>query len=218
LDYSVNRTNCENILLLFNIQYFLNEGSSNRFPFDLYKEEKWSVEHINPQNPREFKDIVSVMKWLGSFEKYFRDKQEEDDLRQRINATLGDFETVRDKSQKIGSVGLEVRQKFYDVVDDITSKLELHKIGNLCLLDKNTNSKLGNRNFLSKRSELIYLYYHSKSNNTFIPTGTKDVFTKNFSEHEGSITQEIFGMQDMEDYQLFIKKRLQPYYHEHEGN
>src|SRR5690606_28469047 len=101
LDYSVNRTNCENILLLFNIQYFLNEGSSNRFPFDLYKEEKWSVEHINPQNPREFKDIVSVMKWLGSFEKYFRDKQEEDDLRQRINATLGDFETVRDKSQKI---------------------------------------------------------------------------------------------------------------------
>lgn len=218
LDYSVNRTNCENILLLFNIQYFLNEGSSNRFPFDLYKEEKWSVEHINPQNPREFKDIVSVMKWLGSFEKYFRDKQEEDDLRQRINATLGDFETVRDKSQKIGSVGLEVRQKFYDVVDDITSKLELHKIGNLCLLDKNTNSKLGNRNFLSKRSELIYLYYHSKSNNTFIPNGTKDVFTKNFSEHEGSITQEIFGMQDMEDYQLFIKKRLQPYYHEHEGN
>lgn len=217
LDYSVNRKYCETVLLLFNIEYFLNESSSNRFPFDLYKKESWSVEHINPQNPREFKDIESLLEWLRSFKEYFETKEGEEELSAKIQNIMAHFEAVGDKSQKISSVKLR-EDSFSELVEDITSKLDLHKIGNLCLLDKNSNSKLGNRIFLTKREELLKLYFNSKEKDIFIPAGTKDVFTKNFSKRESSITQRIFGIYDMDDYKDFIQLRLQPYFTNHERN
>lgn len=220
LDYSVNRKYCETILLLFNIEYFLSDPSDNRFPFDLYQKEKWSVEHINPQNPREFRDIQSLIEWLQSFKDYFESKEEDKILSSKIERILTLFEAVEDPSQNVSIVklGQEYREVFSEIEDEITSKLELHKIGNLCLLDKNTNSKLGNKIFLSKRKDLLTLYYNSKEKDVFIPPGTKDVFTKNFSENELSITEKIFGFHDMEDYKTFIKKRLQAYYPNYETN
>lgn len=212
LDYSVNRKRCEAILLLFNIEYFLRESSDNRFPFDLYKEEQWSVEHINPQNPREFQDIQSLIDWLTSFQDYF-EKEGDQDLLLRTRSILMFFESVTDKSQKVSSARLssEDRVAFSEFVEEITSRMELHKIGNLCLLDKNTNSKLGNRVFLSKRAEVLNLYYNSKAKDVFIPAGTRDVFTKSFPSTEPSLGHTFFGLKDMEKYQTFIQNRLQTY-------
>ena len=50
LNYEKSKKECNEILLLLNLEFFIRDASSNKFPFELYKKEKWSVEHINPQN------------------------------------------------------------------------------------------------------------------------------------------------------------------------
>ena len=61
INYEDDRVECQNLLLLLNVQYFLNNSSHNKFPFDLYKSEFWSVEHINPQNPKDFKTVGQIV-------------------------------------------------------------------------------------------------------------------------------------------------------------
>jgi hypothetical protein len=73
LDYSDSRKECERLLVLLNINYYIKNLSDNKFPFELYKLEKWSVEHINPQNPREFENVGTIKKWLSHNKEYFEE-------------------------------------------------------------------------------------------------------------------------------------------------
>ena len=216
INYEDNRKECEFILLLFNMMKFLNNTSNNKFPFDLYRKENWSVEHITPQNPREFKDVGSFIKWLSSFKKYF-DSQEEaenDTLVSQLNEVLDSYSGHEEK-QLITKVKLESNELVMrdEVVEKITSSLDLHSISNLALLDRNTNSALGNLTFIEKREKLLKIYYSNvDKDDVYIPENTKDVFTKAYTSNNESITDEIFGIKDMEDYKTHLKLILKEFY------
>lgn len=214
INYKDNRDECENLLLLLNVQYFLNNSSSNKFPFDLYRKEFWSVEHINPQNPKNFKSIKEIDKWLTSFKKYYnRNKIEGFELVAEISEILNILPAERHE-RKLSELKWNQDRitKFQNVIDKITENLELHGIANLSLLDRDTNSKLGNNIFIDKRKVILDLYYSKKDENVFIPECTKDVFTKNFSKESENIVDEVFGLKDMEDYKEHIKSQLALYY------
>ena len=180
----------------------------------MYRKEFWSVEHINPQNPKNFKSIKEIVKWLNSFKKYYNKNKSED------------FELVSEISEILNSIPIERQErklselkwnqdrinKLQNVIDKITENLELHGIANLSLLDRDTNSKLGNNIFIGKRKVVLDLYYSKKEKNVFIPECTKDVFTKNFSKESENIVDEVFGLKDMEDYNEHIKSQLSLYY------
>jgi hypothetical protein len=193
INYKDNRDECENLLLLLNVQYFLNNSSSNKFPFDLYRKEFWSVEHINPQNPKNFKSIKEIEKWLTSFKKYYnKNKSEGFELVIEISEILNILPAERHE-RKLSELkwNQERMTKFQNVIDKITENLELHGIANLSLLDRNTNSKLGNNIFIDKRKVVLDLYYSKKEENVFIPECTKDVFTKNFSKENENIVDDL---------------------------
>ncbi|WP_158857894.1 DUF262 domain-containing protein [Lunatibacter salilacus] len=218
LHYEKYRIACQNILLLLNIEDYLNRSSDEKFPFNLYLNEKWSVEHINPQNPRGFKTIRDVIGWLKSYQTYF-DKITDPDSKEvvgRISSLIDNFSSKRDLDSKFADFRFEKNDRlvYEEVIEKISDELSLHEIGNLCLLDRNTNSKLGNKIFTDKRKEILEIYYQKSSDDeiTYIPNGTKDVFTKAFSKEEENITDKIFGIKDMEEYKNHIKDQLNKYF------
>lgn len=215
INYEDDRVECQNLLLLLNVQYFLNNSSHNKFPFDLYKSEYWSVEHINPQNPKDFKSVGQVVKWLESYKTYYTKYQHEDKtIVEEIKELFTLLNHPENQNRKLSELRLskENSEKLQSVTDKITNDLELHNITNLALLDRSTNSKLGNNVFIDKRKVILDLYYAAKEKGVFIPECTKDVFTKNFSKENENISDEFFAPKDMLDYKGHLKKQLDFYY------
>jgi uncharacterized protein with ParB-like and HNH nuclease domain len=212
ITYEGNRRECQNALLLLNIQYYLNNKSDNKFPFNLYKSESWSVEHINPQNPREFNSVNAVVKWLHSFKLYFEKSEKEAKLRKEIDSII---KVISTGSLNRRLIDLKLSNQNKELLDNVISKitevLELHDISNLALLDKVTNTMLSNKVFMEKRQVILDLYY-MRSKAAYIPECTKDVFTKNFSKDDDAVSDSIFGLADMEDYKSHIEKQLEIYY------
>ncbi|TGN26464.1 DUF262 domain-containing protein [Empedobacter tilapiae] len=215
INYEDHPLECKKLLLLLNVQYFLNNSSHNKFPFNLYRNESWSVEHINPQNPKTFKTVGQIVKWLKSFEVYY---EKYPPIHLEIIQEIKDLHNLLSNSEnenkKLSELKLEKTsiEKLQNVIDKITNDLDLHSIANLTLLDRNTNSKLGNNIFLDKRKVLLDLYYTPKEKGVFIPECTKDVFTKNFSKENENISDELFSLKDMSDYKEHLKKQLKLYY------
>lgn len=216
LSYKDHRKECMKLLLLLNVKSYLRNKSSNKFPFDLYKKESWSVEHINPQNPKDLKDLNEVVKWLENNKSYFESPEEKEVL-EEINDLLKFFSQQEDMSIKLSKLRLdEQRRKQLDsLVERVAESLEIQLIPNLALLDRNTNSKLGNLVYTDKRKKLLDIYYDPQGSDEFIPISTKDVFSKSFSEKVGSTDENIFTRNDMRDYRAYIEKQLGDYLPHH---
>lgn len=219
LHYENFKKQCNDILLLLNITYYINSNSPHKFPFNLFKNENWSVEHINPQNPRDFKTIKHLIEWLV-VNKDFYSKKGNNEIIELIDKVLDFAENLdTSKSLKDNKLTKDQIQDLEDLTELITIDLDLHGISNLALLDVNTNSKIGNRPFLEKREELLTLdqdgeYVNSKGETklVYLPICTKNVFSKIYTTDKESTVKSFFGKEDMDAYRLFIEKQLKPYY------
>ena len=218
LHYEDHRKECQNILLLFNIVQYINDKSNHKFPFDLYNKEKWSVEHINPQNPKGLEHLKDVHQWLESVKSYYGGdvNDTEDTLFSKITKFKEQTKDLNEQ-KTIAELRLkqELTQLLHEISEHITALLSLHEIGNLALLDKNTNSALGNRPFLEKRKNLWAIHFErgeQKEKKAFIPRATLDVFSKSFTGNTETFTDEIFSMKDMKAYKDYLQQKLQHYY------
>jgi hypothetical protein len=150
LTFSEHKSIVSDVLFLFNILISI-DSRFFRYPFDLHKEESWSLEHINPQNPYELKD-----------------EEKEEILRSYLNFVDNDLQKNIQEALENKKFD-NVLQKLVDSDDDT--------IGNLTLLSITHNSKIGNKAFIEKRKEIIKLDKSAE----FIPPATKLVFLKYFS-------------------------------------
>lgn len=219
LDYKNSRKECEKTLLLINIEYYIKNLSTNRFPFELFYNETWSVEHINPQNPRDFENVGIIKGWLKSNKTYYEKSFPTNNLILELieNVTNHFDRYAPDEKRKLSDLKLENTKlaDLDDLIDEISEDLNLHGISNLTLLDKNSNSKLSNKPFLDKR-ELILQYdqdgKYTRSDGevkkVFIPVCTKNVFSKIYTTDKDSVIDSFFGQSDMNAYRRFIETQL----------
>ncbi|OYU56722.1 MAG: hypothetical protein CFE25_05710 [Chitinophagaceae bacterium BSSC1] len=223
INYSENRKECEKVLLLLNIQHYLKNSSNNRFPFELYKNDTWSVEHVNPQNPRDYNSVGEIANWLEKNGDYYqRQPNPSDAIISIIKTVQVYFENISNNDiRKLSDLKLKKDQldKLEELIEMLSNELGLHKLPNLALLDKNTNSKLSNKLFLDKRADIVELDLNGKYTNTegkeklvFIPPCTKNVFTKIYTKNNSNITDSFFGKADMVAYQNFIQEQLREFY------
>ena len=174
-----------NVLLLYNIAMLVNANNTyERFPFELYKDETWDIEHINPQTPKEASDEEKAA-WLKSYLSVLdesdlsRDPSLREDIEECLSSHLVNFDKIAER------------------VHAVMQLTDNNSIVNLVLLDASTNRGYKNACFAEKRKKIIEVERNRNNDEKYIPIGTKWVFLKGFENAEQFI---IWGTEDMKDY------------------
>mgnify|MGYP002559821389 FL=1 len=190
------------ILVLFNIDRLLKDkGSIEYFKFNRFQLEEWSLEHIYAQNSKSIKEYIDknskeeIIKWLEEVIKYIEDTSLTKEIENAIN--------------KLNVKSINNIDNFNNLLDNIDNNFKytnsLNGIGNLCLLDKVSNSRIGNNIFSIKRKDIEELGNKGK----LIPIATKEVFNKQFSKRNKN--KDLFTKEDREDYMNDIIEVLKNY-------
>mgnify|MGYP006426221175 CR=1 FL=1 len=199
INYKDNYSECREILLLYNVLYYINSMAGYKFPFELFIKEKWSIEHIIPQNPKDLKDIKHYKQWIEDILEYT-------DIPFPTNLS-NDLK----KANSIEEVNNNVELK--SAIDELVTESEdiTHLMSNLLLLDRNTNSSLGNKPFSEKRKTVLSFDKEGINENgkpVFIPIESLNAFNKVNSEE---INIENWTKDDGDNYIDSIQKRLQKF-------
>ncbi|RCW33866.1 DUF262 domain-containing protein [Marinilabilia salmonicolor] len=216
LNYETNPEMCQKTLLLYNILLIEEQFPGQRFPFDHYQEKEWSLEHIHPQNPRGFKTIKEIKIWMEDYKKRMEEirgvaEEEEKELLEKLKTLeIKINENPKDENSNISKKTLDDINEFVEQYKDI---FELHGIGNLALLDKKTNSKIGNKSFLEKRSVILNPSPPPTTKNDikdkpYIPLGTLHNFTKSTTNEIDNLQMQFWSLKDANDYKNKISKVL----------
>jgi len=196
LDYKNYYKETLKVLLLYNVLYYMDNMAGHKFPFELFIKEKWSIEHIVPQNPKDIVDINVYAQWFKDIIAY-GDLEVNTNLVDRIK-TYSTVEALKkDKELKFEL------DKIVTESEDIT-----HDLNNLLLLDRNTNSTLSNKLFDEKRNKILQFEkdgYNDKEKPVFIPNETLNAFNKTFSEE---INIKNWTKEDGDNYVTAIQERL----------
>lgn len=196
------------LLVLYNIEYIVQKNKDNDksyiiFPFDLFKIEKWDIEHVDSFTTNPLTDKSQQKDWLETALKDL----DEIGIDYKTVAKITDLERTA-IINFINGIGI---QSTFDEIKLIVSKLAdedltaeesskdaKNSIGNLTLLNADINRSYGNSIFPSKRK----IISERDAEGRFIPICTKNVFLKNFTN--GGSGTIAWQLDDMENYKKNI--------------
>lgn len=212
------------VLLLFNIQTILSNDKSNmRFPFNLYKNEDWDIEHVRSQTD---KNITGNdrKEWAKDMLEYFSGFANETEQKQYIdnlqNTEVEIFRTISEKEESKNTLEDLYHVAYADKIEDerfssVYNKIKSEfkednepskcAISNLALLDSATNRSYKNAFFPIKRKIIL----QNDKRGTFIPICTKNVFMKAYSKKFDEVM--YWNKDDANDYLTEIKETLVDY-------
>lgn len=207
LDYHKDYNRICRILLLFNVQSIISYCVRQRFPFNEYNNEKWSIEHIHAQNSEGLKTVELQLEWLEWHLPSLK----------AIHCDEPDNELVRDVEKVIDGIrqsGRFIRSDFDDifrrVVNDLSDTTDtdyINTLPNLALLSCGHNTCLSNSTFDVKRNLIIKM----DKSGEFIPYCTKMTFLK-YYENSSDVQVHFWGQKDREAYLQAIQHVIAPYY------
>lgn len=248
--YEINKdtakTQCRPLLLLHNIQTVINQNKQMenskyglatfyKFPFHLFKLEKWDVEHIDSNTENDLSDIKEQKEWLKCvlvmFPEETEDKKDSNDknkdLREEIKTFIKEIEnsknnegTVNTGNEETGFEGL--KNKIISQVDSQNrlSDVEKNMVWNFTLLDSHTNRSYGNSIFPVKRRVIIgkdqgiryeldekLKVEETTGNIAFVPPVTKNVFLKYYNPNVNNL--QTWTKEDAKAYKENILKMLE---------
>jgi uncharacterized protein with ParB-like and HNH nuclease domain len=205
-----NLAEVRNLLVLFNIITYERVMSDYRLDFDQFYSGKWSVEHIQPQNPKDldFDNVEIYINELSSFLKNFSNDEDATayDILKDLEALLNakdEADTDKKKRDYINKFTIIIK-------DQITDRFDLHGIGNLALLQSKDNSSIGNNSFKDKREQILNIFNAVESDKkSFIPISTLQVFTKFHSKEQ--VQLDFWNNQDAINYKSSIAEVMKSY-------
>lgn len=196
------------LLVLYNIEYIVQKNKDNDisyvvFPFDLFKIEKWDIEHVDSFTTNPLTDKAQQKEWLETA----IEDLDEIGINYKTVAKITDLERTA-ITNFIEGTGT---QATFDEIKLIVSKLAdealtaeesskdaKNSIGNLTLLNADINRSYGNSIFPSKRK----IISERDAEGRFIPICTKNVFLKNFAN--GGSGTIAWQLDDMDNYKKNI--------------
>ena len=182
------------LLLLHNVHRTMQNPEKMRFPFHLFRKEKWELEHIYPQHPEKLEKWEERKEWLKNVsenvEKGIIAFPEE--LKSKIKELLYQTESNEEKGA-LDEHFQSILQAYLATPNAIDKAEDLHSVGNLCLLPKALNISVSNHPFAVKRNIL-----RQKVGAAYIPIATREVFNKVFSAHPASYL--YWEVTDVQDY------------------
>lgn len=154
-----------NTLLLFNVASVLqNIGSSQRFDFAAFKSDEWDIEHVHSQTSPAPKGETEQRDWLTKVKPFIPQSYDLDDMLKS--------EPWNDKAFR------DLYDKLLNEYEEDQGDKDEHLIGNLTLLDRETNRSYKNAIFPAKRGRILELEQKGK----FVPPVTRNLFLKAYSK------------------------------------
>ena len=172
------------------------KSNYSRYPFNLHKSEKWSLEHIHAQKSENITKIEDRKDLLKMQLTYIDDKTIKKDIEDLL-------ELEKITEEQISDIENRVSKLFTDK--------EIHTIDNLALLSRDDNSSLNNSIFPAKRDKIKDL----DKKGSFIPICTKNVFLKYYSKDVKEALK--WNIEDRKFYLDEIKETLKEYLGEING-
>jgi uncharacterized protein with ParB-like and HNH nuclease domain len=209
LTYGKNTSKIREILLLYNLeiinnQYLETKKSSGeelnlKFPFKLFKKQKWDVEHIDSSNTKNLDSKDLQVEWIYHSMIDLGDKID-NELIQNIELFINGHSKAKPFE--------DLKKEIIILADEFSNDEMLKKgIGNLTLLSSSINRSYGNALFPSKRRIII----EKDNEGQFIPVGTKNVFLKHFDKN-GNTKSIMWTENDIINYQNNIGETLNYYF------
>lgn len=197
-----DRYNIWKILLWLNI-HTLNlqlkslRGSSEvnspsyKFPFDIFVAQNWDVEHIDSAQTNRLSKKEDQKEWVKVHKEFLPEKE--------WNEKVTPFE-LEENWEKCIELIKEIAKEKSEEEDNRNT------IGNLTLLDAETNRSYGNALFPRKRKEILEAIRNGK----YVPQCTQMIFYKNFGET--SLQNSLYWSDDCKKaYQDYILNELKEY-------
>lgn len=227
IDDSLAKTKSKPLLLLHNIQTVINQNKEleskkeyglpvfYKFPFHLYKKEKWDVEHIDSNTTNELEKEKDQKEWLkytlldSKVSENYMLKNAIKTFLNSKNSSKEDFESLFEIIEKCISSegGWENPEK------------DKNKVWNFVLLDAGTNRGYGNAIFPAKRRCIIgkdqgkrividdnLNESEIKGEIAFVPPVTKNVFLKYYNTSVDNLR--CWNKTDADAYKQNILKTL----------
>lgn len=207
LDYHKDYNRICRILLLFNVQSIISYRVRQRFPFNEYNNEEWSIEHIHAQNSEGLKTVDLQLEWLEwhlpSLKAIHRDEPD-NELVRAVEKAIDD---IRQSGRFIRSDFDDIFRRVVNDLSDTTDTDYINTLPNLALLSCGHNTCLSNSTFDVKRNLIIKM----DKSGEFIPYCTKMTFLK-YYENSSDVQVHFWGQKDREAYLQAIQHVIAPYY------
>lgn len=187
-----------------------------KFPFHLFKLEKWDVEHINSNTTNPETDEETQKEWLVNI--YLS-------VDEKLQGKISKFFDTENKKEKKGLFGC-INNEFPSKQEEWSPE-EKNKIWNYTLLDSSTNRSYGNAIFSSKRRIIIgkdkgkqipipklqdgqlVMSEEKDAPSAFVPPVTKHIFLKYYSSSVGD--NNYWTKEDAEAYKNNILDTLKEF-------
>lgn len=228
------KAQCRPLLLLHNVQTVILQGSIAResygqdvfarFPFNLYKKEKWDVEHIDSNTTNSLTEFDVQKEWLLTT--YIIATEEQRQKIERFCTKMQDEENERKRQSSFEKLKVEIMPSTSE--EERLTEEEKNMIWNFTLLDEGTNRGYKNAIFPAKRRIIIGKeqgkYYpvptfnkekgfvtqeETNSDSAFIPPCTKQAFLKYYSPTSGSMV--AWTRRDAEAYRQGMLSTLKKF-------
>ena len=219
------KTQCKPLLLLHNIQTVINQNKEleskkeyglpvfYKFPFHLYKKEKWDVEHIDSNTTNELEKEKVQKEWL-KYSALDNNVSSNENLKNDIIAFL------KNKSEKsFVTLSEEIEKNISSEDGWENPEKDKNKVWNFVLLDAGTNRGYGNAIFPAKRRCIIgkdqgkRIVIDDDLNESelngeiaFVPPVTKNVFLKYYNTSVDDLR--CWNKTDADAYKQNILKTL----------
>ena len=200
LSYQKDGAKIRKALLLFNLQTLIISKTDARFSFKQYKDPKihWDIEHIHARATDEEIRAIKIpdkrIEFLRTLSKQFE--------------VIGDSETVQEIEIFITDnvvpdiINEDMFLEFCCRITDRYGDFDENGIGNLTLLDAETNRSYHNALYPIKRMKII----ERDKGDVFVPVCTKNVFLKMYSTNFSNMMS--WTKDDANDYLMEMKKVL----------
>ncbi|MBR4611802.1 MAG: DUF262 domain-containing protein [Kiritimatiellae bacterium] len=225
LSYEEDKDIIRILLLLFNVESILkNPHSGYRFSFADYFHNEWDIEHIRSVNSNLPDNLEKQRKWFRCILQYYtgidldncqdgaedavqkwlektcklKQKRNEDavDLVKRLaKCVFGTLDELQEDAETLYKV---IIMKFNEK-ENLETR---HDIGNLALLDAETNRSYQNAPFPVKRGRIL----QNNANGKFVPPCTLNAFLKYYSRIPLDVL--IWTDEDSDDYRQAIEELL----------
>ena len=211
------------VLLLFNVISVMNvKDESLRFPFDKYKNNAWSLEHIHAQNAEILNTTEKQKEWLSIHKEVLQSMIERENLENAIREKGQQKSTIEAQIEKLRNIinAIEkmeqqnsiVKAQFDELQKQVFSQLSnetegdyLDSLANMALLNVGNNAALNNSVFEVKRRKIIEM----DKAGAYIPYCTRMVFFKYYTPTPSNLHS--WSADDREAYIKAIRETLKPY-------